>query len=133
MNNKINDIMSVTMNKIKEITDVETIVGDPIKVDEKTTLIPVSKASFGFVAGGSDIPAKIEKERFGGGTGAGVSIQPVAFIVINDGNVRMMSVNSPSSAADLIPELFTKISDIIETVKKNKENKTKTDTHSSNS
>ena len=67
----INDLTGISMEKLKEMVDVNTIIGDPIKVDENTTVIPISKVSFGFASGGSDLPSKQEKELFGGGSGAG--------------------------------------------------------------
>lgn len=66
----ISGIMGITMDKLKEMVDVNTIIGDPIKIDEKTTVIPISKVSFGFASGGSDLPAKQPKDLFGGGSGA---------------------------------------------------------------
>lgn len=121
----IKDLMGVTMERIKEMVDVNTIVGTPIKVDEKTTIIPISKVSFGFASGGSDLPAKIEKELFGGGTGAGVSIQPIAFLVIHDGDAKLLqvSVNASSSnaAINLIPDMVDKIADLFNNSKKDKE------------
>ena len=74
----IKDMMGITMEKIKEMVDVNTIIGEPIVLADGTTIIPISKVSFGFASGGSDLPAKVEN-LFGGGTGAGVTIQPIAF------------------------------------------------------
>ena len=80
---QIQDLMGVTMEKIRDMVDVQTIIGDPIVVSDTVTIIPVSKVSYGFASGGSDLPAKsTPKDLFGGGAGAGVSIQPVAFLVL---------------------------------------------------
>lgn len=121
----INDLTGISMEKLKEMVDVNTIIGDPIKVDENTTVIPISKVSFGFASGGSDLPNKQEKELFGGGSGAGVSIQPLAFLVISNGEPKLlqMSVNASAENAviNLIPEVFDKISGIVGKGKDKKE------------
>lgn len=123
----INDLTGISMEKLKEMVDVNTIIGDPIKVDENTTVIPISKVSFGFASGGSDLPNKQEKELFGGGSGAGVSIQPLAFLVISNGEAKLlqMSVNASAENAviNLIPEVFDKISGIVGKGKDKKESK----------
>ena len=118
----ISGIMGITMDKLKEMVDVNTIIGDPIKIDEKTTVIPISKVSFGFASGGSDLPAKQPKDLFGGGSGAGVSIQPLAFLIISDGNAKrlQMSVNAstPNALVNLIPDVVEKISGMVNKDKK---------------
>ena len=116
----ISGIMGITMDKLKEMVDVNTIIGDPIKIDEKTTVIPISKVSFGFASGGSDLPAKQPKDLFGGGSG--VSIQPLAFLIISDGNAKLlqMSVNAstPNALVNLIPDVVEKISGMVNKDKK---------------
>ena len=116
--------MGVTMEKIKNMVDVDTIIGTPVTLADGTTIIPVSKVSFGFGSGGSDLPAKVTKDLFGGGTGAGVSIQPVAFIVVTKGDVKLlqMSMNATTSNAvvNMIPEIFDKISDLMGSQKDDK-------------
>ena len=77
----INEMMSSVMKNIREMVDVDTIVGNPITTPDGTTIIPVSKVSFGFGSGGSDLPGKDPEKKFGGGGGAGVTIQPIAFLV----------------------------------------------------
>ena len=118
----ISGIMGITMDKLKEMVDVNTIIGDPIKIDEKTTVIPISKVSFGFASGGSDLPAKQPKDLFGGGSGAGVSIQPLAFLIISDGNAKLlqMAVNAstPNALVNLIPDVVEKISGMVNKDKK---------------
>lgn len=113
METKVKDLISSSIGKIHELSDADTIIGDPIKIDGNITIIPVSKISYGFAAGGSDLPSKNEKELFGGGSGAGMSIQPLAFIVISNGEVKLLELGSGSSPANAIvsavPELFTKI------------------------
>ena len=112
----VNKIMESTLQKMREMVDVSTIIGEPI-VTGDTTLIPVSKVSYGFTTGGTDLPSKQNKELFGGAGGGGISITPVAFIVIQDPKVRLMQIDSGTSAADraisMIPELIDKVSELI--------------------
>ena len=96
----VNKIMENTLEKMREMVDVSTIIGDPITTDG-TTLIPVSKVSYGFTSGGTDLPSKQNAELFGGGGGGGISITPVAFIVIQNDKVRMMQINNYSSSAEM--------------------------------
>ncbi len=112
----VNRIMESTLQKMKEMVDVSTIIGDPI-VTGDTTLIPVSKVAYGFTSGGTDLPSKQGSELFGGAGGGGITITPVAFIVIQDGKCRMMQINNYSSSADravaMIPELVDKLTELI--------------------
>ena len=117
-NTPINDILGISMDKIKEMADVNAIIGDTIKLDDGTSIIPISKVSYGFASGGSDIPSKYEKNLFGGGAGAGVSIKPEGFLVIfPNGTVKMVSAtpaNDPvSMVVDNIPNVVDKISSFI--------------------
>ena len=83
----VSELLGISIEKVKEMADVNSIIGDPIKLDDGTTIIPVSKVSYGFASGGSDLPSKYDKDLFGGGAGAGVSIKPEGFLVIShDGN-----------------------------------------------
>ncbi|MBE6838244.1 MAG: sporulation protein YtfJ [Ruminococcus sp.] len=113
----IKELMGVSMEKIKEMVDVNTIIGNPIQSPDGTVIIPVSKVSFGFASGGSDLPSKNQSELFGGGSGAGISIQPLAFIVINNGDVKLlqMSIDAklPNAIVNLVPEVFDKVSGLI--------------------
>ena len=109
----IQGLMGVTIDKIREMVDTSTIIGDPIHVDAATTIIPVSRVTFGFASGGSDVAPKSDKPMFGGGTGAGVSVTPVAFLVISGGNVRTVQLIEKVTAVDnaiaALPELVEKI------------------------
>lgn len=123
----INSLLDTSMKKIKELIDVNTIIGDPITAPDGTTIIPVSKVTYGFASGGSDLPTKKEtRDCFGGGSGAGVTIQPVGFLSISRGNVKFIPIEKYDGAADrivgMIPEAFDKISSFI-----NKDKKDKTD------
>lgn len=108
----VNEMVGGTMQKIRELIDVNAVVGDPITTPDNTTLIPVSKVTFGFASGGTDG----ENIRFGAGSGAAVSITPMAFIVISGGNVRMIYIDPPTNTSidkliDMVPgviDRFTK-------------------------
>ena len=112
MAHPVEGVMGVSMEKIREMVDVETIIGDPITA-EGVTIIPVSKVSFGFASGGSDLPTQAA-EKFAGGSGAGVTVKPVAFIVIKpDGNVSLMELGAKGSpfdgVMDALPGIVEKI------------------------
>ena len=114
MEHPIGSLMDTTMEKIKEMIDVNTIIGEPITSPDGTLIIPVSKVSYGFAAGGSDLPPKKEnKDCFGGGSGAGVTIQPVAFLTVYQGDVRLVSVDREEGTADklvnMIPDVLKKV------------------------
>lgn len=113
----IQGLMGVTIDKIREMVDTSTIIGNPIRVDAATTIIPVSRVTFGFASGGSDVAPKSEKQMFGGGTGAGVSVTPVAFLVISGGNVRTVQLIEKVTAVDnaiaALPELVDKITAMV--------------------
>ncbi len=112
----IKSMMDVTLSKIKDMVDVSTIVGDPI-VRGEITIIPISKLSYGFASGGSDFDGKAGHRCFGGGGGAGVTVQPVAFIVITADDVRLIQIdnhmNSLDKAIGMIPGLVDKVSDMV--------------------
>lgn len=103
------------------MVDANTIIGDPIVVDG-VTLIPVSKVSFGLATGGSDFPSKTQSGLFGGGGGAGVTVSPVAFIAVSEGNVKMMPVYNELSSFDkafaLAPEVLEKVKEVFKKEKK---------------
>lgn len=104
--------MGVSMEKIREMVDVNTIVGEPMNA-EGATIIPISKVSFGFVSGGTDLPTQAA-EKFAGGSGAGITVKPVAFIVIKaDGDVKMLELGGKSSpiegAIEALPGIVEKI------------------------
>ncbi len=116
----IQGMMATAMQSIKEMVDVNTIVGTPVETKNGTVIIPISKVSFGFAAGGSDIPAKADyktEKNFGGGSGAGVSIQPVAFMVVGDNQIKLLPVhttdNPVGKIVDYIPEAIDKISGMV--------------------
>lgn len=128
----IQGLMSTAMESIKEMVDVNTIVGDAVQAPDGTVIIPISRVSFGFAAGGGEYGSfcrtsdKDDEEEggggaskkypFAGGSGAGVCINPVAFMVVGQGQIRLLPVNINSSLdkiIDLIPDLMNKIDDAI--------------------
>lgn len=125
---QIGEIMGVTMEKIKEMIDVNTIVGEPIRTPDGITIIPVSKVSVGFASGGSDFTTKSQsggKNPFGGGSGAGLNISPVAFLVVNKDKVRLLPVAPPPGGVaervvEIVPELVDKVTDFIDKKKEEK-------------
>ncbi|MBQ3053178.1 MAG: GerW family sporulation protein [Clostridia bacterium] len=113
--NSIKGIMDTTMDKLKAMVDADTITGTPIVVGD-LTLIPVSRVSFGLATGGSDFPSKTQNQLFGGGGGAGVTIAPVAFIAIQNGNAKMMPVyndlTTVEKAITMAPEIIDKAKEV---------------------
>ena len=115
----IQGLMNVTMDKIRQMADSNTIIGKPIKTDDGTTILPVSRISFGFASAGTDFDGKnaANKDLFGGGSGVGVNIQPVAFLVVKDGCVRTIQLSDGSNTIDraltMLPELVDKVSALL--------------------
>ena len=122
---QVNELLGISMEKIKEMADVNSIIGEPIKLDDGTTIIPISKVSYGFASGGSDLPSKYDKNLFGGGAGAGVSIKPEGFLVISATGVpRMVQIQAAtdplSIAIDKAPGVIDMISGFINKKKDDK-------------
>ena len=119
--NKINALMDMTVSKIRQLVDADTIIGKPISTPDGITVIPVSRMSFGIGTGGTTGSKGIS---FTGGNGAGVKVEPVGFFAIKDGTCRMISVNSsPLSTMDRVVEMMPDVLDRIDNIvnKKNKE------------
>lgn len=138
----IEGLMSTAMNSIKDMIDVNTIIGDPIQGPNNIAIIPISKVSFGFAAGGSEFKGetvdeynKKDKDEqiqyrlpFGGGAGAGVSVNPVAFLVVQGNVVKLLPVNHSTSLdklLDYIPDLFDKANNMMNKCIQNKKEQTK--------
>ena len=118
-------ILESTIEKVKDLVNVSTIIGEPMEVPTGVTIIPVSKVTFGFASGGSDFPSKSNQDIFGGGGGAGVTITPVAFLVIDKmGNVDIKHITAFDNAAErmvsLVPEMFDKVNMAINKTKMDK-------------
>ena len=137
----IEGLMTTAMSSIQDMIDVNTIIGEPIETSNNIVIIPISKVSFGFAAGGSEFSgetideySKKDKEEqiqyrlpFGGGSGAGVTINPIAFIVISQNNVKLLPVNHSSSIdkiLDYIPDLIEKTNNIMNRCISNKKQET---------
>ena len=116
-----NGILSTTIEKVRDLVDVSTIIGEPINLPDGLTIIPISKVTQGFASGGSDFPSKNNVELFGGAGGAGITINPVAFLVVKDGEVTIKHIvtndNAVERAVSLVPEMFDKVVNL--TKKKN--------------
>ncbi len=123
----IQGLMGTAMQKIKEMVDVNTIIGEPISTPDGTVIIPVSKVSFGFASGGSDLPTKQPKDLFGGGSGAGITIQPLAFLVVSGGNVKLLQMDTSDNTADKIVNIVPGVLDKIGELFKKDEDKTESD------
>jgi sporulation protein YtfJ len=124
-----NKIMETVLSNIKQMVDVNTIVGDAITTPDGVTIIPVSKVSFGFVSGGTDFakpqtPAE-KNAVLGIGNGAGVSITPIAFLVVNGGNVKLMPIiietNTVDKVIDAVPNFIDKVNYIVKEYKNKEE------------
>ncbi len=107
-------LMDTTLDKIKQMVDVNTVIGSPITAPNGTTVIPISKIMYGFVSGGSEFaPKKEGKDLFGGGASAGVTITPIAFIAVTADDVKLLNVSNfkdtPDRAVGMVPELVDKI------------------------
>ena len=112
----LNLLTEVALNKIRALTDSGTVIGEPITLPNGATAVPVSKVSFGFASGGSDLPSSKQADMFGGGTGGGVTITPIAFLVTSGDSVKVMQLDTIGSTADnmvrSIPEILDKISEL---------------------
>ena len=109
----LNDLLRSTMDKVHEMVDTNTIVGEPIATADGVTLIPISRVSLGIGCGGGDY-GKVQPKDFGGGSGAGVKIEPVAFLVIKEGTTRVLPVAMPAvttldRVVELVPDLIDKV------------------------
>ena len=128
--NRINDIISTSLDKIKELSETGTVIGEQIKTDNGTVIIPVSKVSLGFVSGGIDFACSKKKDvndktnnSFGGGGGTGLSVIPVGFLIIKpDGDVKMLNVTAPeviynNSTVAAVGNIIEKAPDVIKKLK----------------
>lgn len=123
MSQKLPNMLESTIQKIKEMVDVNSVIGAPITTPDGVTIIPVSKVSVGFGGGGSDFTTKSsrpgEENPFGGGAGGGVKVTPICFLIVKDGAVRMMPVAEPANTTadrivEMVPDTLDKISAFID-------------------
>ncbi len=122
MSKNLPNMLQDTISKIREMVDVNSVIGDPITTPDGVTIIPVSKVSVGFGGGGSDFATKNSsggEMPFGGGVGAGVKVTPICFLIVKDGAVRMMPVATPANTTadrivEMVPDTLDKISAFID-------------------
>ena len=122
MSKNLPNMLDSTIAKIREMVSVNSVVGDPISTADGVTIIPISKISIGLGGGGSDFVSKNTNQQenpFGGGVGAGVKVTPVAFLVIKDGNVRMLPVATPANTTadrivEMVPDTLDKLAAFID-------------------
>jgi sporulation protein YtfJ len=118
-------ILATAIDRIKEMVDCQTIIGETIDAGDGIKIIPISKVTYGFASGGSDFPTKTSKELFGGGGGAGVTISPVGFLVIKNGevSVKYISEGADSQAEriiSMVPDVVNKVTDVVSKFKTDK-------------
>lgn len=123
---KVSDLMQATIEKIHQLVDTNAIVGQPITTPDGVTLIPISRVNFAFGSGGGDYGKSMKGENFGGGGGAGVKIEPVAFLTIKDGVTRVLPVAAPPVSTvdrivDMAPDLMDKVEKFLDKKKAEKE------------
>ena len=122
MDNEISSVMNATMAKIKELVDTNVVVGKAIVTPDDITLIPLSKVSFGFASGGSEFPAAKNSQGIGAGSGAGVKVEPIGFLIIKEGNVRMLNIaptnNTVDRIIDMAPTVMDRVDQFIDKRKK---------------
>lgn len=115
----IKSLIDASMAQIKEMVDGDTVIGEPIKMGEDCIIIPVSQVAIGFASGGSDLPVKAQpKDFFGGGSGAGLKVTPVGFLVVNKGEVKLLQFNKKSDttadrAVGMIPDMVDKVTGFV--------------------
>lgn len=117
-NHPISGLMDVTLQRLREMADGNSVIGNPIHAADGTIILPVSKVSYGFASGGSDVGSKATKDMFGGGSGAGVSVVPVAFLVVRpDGEVRLLQINTTPNTLDraleMMPDVLNRVSALV--------------------
>ena len=123
MSQNLPNMLENTIQKIREMVDVNSVIGQPITTPDGVTIIPVSKVSVGFGGGGSDFVNKNNGENpFGGGVGGGVKGSPICFLIVKDGNVRMMAVPEPASSTEdriveMVPDTLDKLTAYLEAKK----------------
>ena len=123
MSEKLPNMLDSTIQKIKEMVDVNSVIGEPISTTDGVTIIPVSKVSVGFGGGGSDFVNKSGGDNpFGGGVGGGVKVTPICFLIVKDGNVRMMPVAQPANTTadrivEMVPDTIDKLTSYLDSRK----------------
>ena len=122
MSQNLPNMLESTIAKIREMVDVNSVIGDPITTPDGVTIIPVSKVSVGFGGGGSDFVSKNPNRQdnpFGGGAGGGVKVTPIAFLIVKEGSVRMLPVAAPANTTadrlvEMVPDVLDKVAAFID-------------------
>ena len=122
MSQNVPNMMEKTIAKLKELVDTNVVVGEPMRISDRVTIIPISSISVGFAGGGADYALKNangKSDPFGGGAGGGVKVTPVAFLIVKDGNVRMLPVAAPANTTadrlvEMVPDTLDKIAAFID-------------------
>lgn len=116
----LGELTESSMKNLQTLIDSNSVIGKEVITPDGTVILPVSRVSFGFGTGGGDLPAT-QKELFGGGTGGGVSITPLAFLIVKNGDVKLLQLQSYSNTADrvvgMVPEVVDKVSGLINSKK----------------
>ena len=123
MSKTLPNMLENTISKIREMVDVNSVIGDPITTPDGVTIIPISKVSVGYVGGGSEFVSKknpnAQENPFGGGAGGGAKVTPIGFLIIKDGNVRMLPVATPPNTptdrlVEMVPDVLDRVTDFID-------------------
>jgi len=127
-NQPLGNMMETAMDKIRSMVETNTVIGAPITTPDGMTSIPVSRVTFGFASGGSDSTASAAKPSVWGGSGAGVKVEPIGFLMVRDGNARLVSIQSPACTAsdrmlDILPDVLDRIESYVEKFKSDKKGK----------
>ena len=130
MSNSLPNMLENTIAKIREMVDVNSVVGDPITTPDGVTIIPISKVSVGFGGGGSDFVSRNANKHenpFGGGAGGGVKVTPICFLIVKEGSVRMLPVAAPANTTadrvvEMVPDVLDKVANFLESHTKKEKN-----------
>ena len=125
-NQSVSGMMGTTIEKIKDLVDTSTVIGEPIKVSDKVTVIPISSVKYGFASGGSDFPSKSNQDLFGGAGGAGITVTPVSFLVVNDDIVTVKNIGFDAEgpiekALNMVPDILNSVNSIANKFLKDKD------------
>ena len=110
----VQELMASALEKMRDLVDSNTVIGSPIYTQDGTTILPISKVSFGFVSGGTDFASKTQKDLFGGAASAGGSVTPVGFLVVNDGSVKLLQLAEGGATLDRLINMMPEVIDRVE-------------------
>lgn len=122
----VQELMASALEKMRDLVDSNTVIGTPIYTQDGTTILPISKVSFGFVSGGTDFASKTQKDLFGGAASAGGSVTPVGFLVIKEGSVKLMQLAEGGATLDRLINMMPEVIDRVEGFVAKKTGKTDT-------